>query len=561
MSSRHFLRAAALAVAVLLGGTFTLAPAKPASKAVGKPDKPDKPDKGDKGDKGGNDNKPAKVNWIPKRVEMDDVAGDQTITVKLSADKDVLDVSFFLSGSLREFIGLPEDDPDNPIDILDGESVEIVFELLQDPEEAGHTIGGTIQAMSGGKHLAQPLTFSLKRSSSSGTSEETDSEEELMDSDGKLPLSWFTEDEEPLEDITLDLFDENAEEKGLATIIMVPNRDLENLGLWFTPSVSPCISASFDTDADSVKEAADNESLVLDGDNIAFVAAGTEVPVLLTLKEPTEWTCGGGTLHARSVAGNSRSFPDILGVRFAKGEGLPDDSDSSEIVAPAAVVDAASFNEEPVAASQIVSIFGLGLGSEDQAVFKLDDEGKVSSYLNGTMVLFDGYPAPLLSTSAGQINAIVPSAVKGGDVELQVLHNDKQSVLFPIPLGRPTPSLFTLSGTQAAAINSDGTINGRTNRAGVDTIVLLFGTGGGPTRTPLPDGSVATQALWLAGDVRVLVGGIEADVLYAGVAPGLVSAVVQYNIRLNPLTPKGSQPVKVVINGVESNGAATIFVK
>ena len=248
-------------------------------------------------------------------------------------------------------------------------------------------------------------------------------------------------------------------------------------------------------------------------------------------------------------------------MRFDKGEGVTDDSGTTEIVAPEAVVDAASFDEAPVSASQIVSIFGLGLGPQDQAVFQLDEEGKISSYLNGTMVLFDGYPAPLLSASAGQINAIVPAAVKGGDVELQVLYGDKQSAPFPIPLGRPTPSLFTMSGSQAAAINSDGTLNSRSNPAGLDTIVLLFGTGGGPTRTPLPDGAVATEALWLAGDVRVFVGGIEADILYAGVAPGLVSAVVQYNIRLNPLTPKGSQPVKVVINGVESGGTETIAVR
>jgi uncharacterized protein (TIGR03437 family) len=279
------------------------------------------------------------------------------------------------------------------------------------------------------------------------------------------------------------------------------------------------------------------------------------------LTDPTEWTCGGGTLHARSAAGNSRSFPEIVGVRFEKGEGIEDDSGSTEIIAPEAVVDAASFEEAPVSASQIVSIFGLGLGPEEQQVFQLDDEGKISSYLNGTMVLFGGYPAPLLSASAGQINAIVPSAVKGGDVELQVLYGDKQSALFPVPLGRPTPSLFTLSGNQAAAINSDGTLNSRSNPAAAGTIVSLFGTGGGPTRTPLPDGAVATDALWLASDVRVLVGGIEADVVYAGVAPGLVSAVVQYNIRLNPLTPKGTQRLKVTINGVESTGTETIAVQ
>jgi uncharacterized protein (TIGR03437 family) len=177
------------------------------------------------------------------------------------------------------------------------------------------------------------------------------------------------------------------------------------------------------------------------------------------------------------------------------------------------------------------------------------------------MVLFDGYPAPLLSTSAGQINAIVPAAVRGSDVELQVLHNDEQSALFPVPLGRPTPSLFTLSGTQAAAVNADGTLNGRSTPAGKGTIVLLFGTGGGPTVTPLPVGAAATEAIRLAGYVRVFIGGVEADVLYAGTAPGMVSAVTQYNVRINPQTPRGAQLVSIVINGVEGTGTATISVR
>jgi uncharacterized protein (TIGR03437 family) len=50
-------------------------------------------------------------------------------------------------------------------------------------------------------------------------------------------------------------------------------------------------------------------------------------------------------------------------------------------------------------------------------------------------------------------------------------------------------------------------------------------------------------------------------VQYAGTAPGLVSAAVQFNIQLNAQTPKGQQRVVVTINGVESNGRAMIFVQ
>jgi uncharacterized protein (TIGR03437 family) len=542
MSKRKFFFALVLAVFFLAGPPCASA-AQPAAKAMGKPDKPDKPDKADKG---GNENKPAKVTWAPSRLSMSDINGEGTFVVEVWADKEVEEASLFTSGSLRNYIGLPGE----PITIPEGGKVEVTFELIETPEDAGHTIGGTIHLLLGGKHLAKPLTVSLKRdANSAGDGHESDEGDELIDSLGTLPVSWLL-DGEPLEDITLDLFDENGE----ALITMVANRDLRNLGLWFTPSVNSDIFAEFDID----EEVEDVLEFAEDG-SILFVKAGTEVTVKLTLRESDSLDefFGGGTLHVRSVLGNSRSYPGILGVRF--NADLEDEEE--EPVAPAAVVDAASFEEQPVAAFQIVSIFGLGLGSEEQAVFELTEDGKIGEYLNGTMVLFDGYPAPLLSTSAGQINAIVPSAVRGGDVELQIVRNDKLSALFPLPVGPPTPSLFTLAGNQAAAVNEDGTLNSSASPAARDTMLSLFGTGGGPTQTPLADGAIADQALWLAGQVRVFVGGVEAEVHYAGAAPGIVSAVSQFNIRINPQTPQGFQTVRITIDGVENLGAPGVYVQ
>lgn len=553
MMYRPLLRTAALAVTLSFSGIATLAAAQPSAKEMGKPDKPDKPDKG------GSENKPAKVSWSPKRVEMGDVGDDGIISVELSADKEVLGISLFTSGSLNGVLGLPDS-----FDIPEGETVVVEFELLETPDEAGRTIGGTVHVQAGGKHLAQPLAFSLKRLETGGSDDNgggDDEDGELLDDDGSLPVSWLF-DGESLRDITIDLFDSD----GIAQIVMVANRDLENLGLWFTPSTSACVAASFEQPSEDENGTGEDDTeergLEFDEDgNISFIPKGTEVNVTLELTNPDAFTCGGGTLHVRSIAGNSRSFPQIVGVRIAKGEGVEEETEDPEVVAPLAIVDAASFSQEPIAASQIISIFGIGLGSDDPAVFSVGQDGEVSEYLNGTMVLFDGYPAPLLSTSAGQINAIVPAAVKGGDVELQVLRNDRQSPPFPVAVGPPTPSLFILSGTQAAAINANGTLNGNANPARGGTVVSLFGTGAGPMITPLPDGAVADRAIRLAGAVRVFVGGVEATVQYAGTAPGLVAAAVQFNVQLSAQTPKGPQPVVVTVNGVESTGAATISVQ
>ena len=64
-----------------------------------------------------------------------------------------------------------------------------------------------------------------------------------------------------------------------------------------------------------------------------------------------------------------------------------------------------------------------------------------------------------------------------------------------------------------------------------------------------------------AEEVRIFIGGVEADVLYAGTAPGLAAAVVQYNIRIHGRTPPGPQPVVIVIDGIESGDSATMAIE
>jgi uncharacterized protein (TIGR03437 family) len=111
-------------------------------------------------------------------------------------------------------------------------------------------------------------------------------------------------------------------------------------------------------------------------------------------------------------------------------------------------------------------------------------------------------------------------------------------------------------------LNFDGSVNGNTNPARRGSIVTFFGTGAGPTEPALQDGSVAPAALSLASEnVRLFIGGVEAQVLYAGAAPGLVGAVVQINARIAGGTPRGPQPVLFVVDGIESGDSVTLAVQ
>ncbi len=217
-----------------------------------------------------------------------------------------------------------------------------------------------------------------------------------------------------------------------------------------------------------------------------------------------------------------------------------------------------------MAPGEIVSIFGEDLGPEQLEVFQLNDEGEVDESLGDVMVFFDGYPGRVLSANSNQVNVIVPTAVKGGSTDLLVINGKGRSTLFPLALTPVAPSLFTLTGTgrgQAAVINSDGSINGNSNAARFGTTIVFFGTGMGNTEPPLAEGEVAQEALPLAADVQVFVGGVEAMVTYAGSAPGMVSAVTQINARMSAATPKGPQDIVVVVNGVESPTGIKVAVR
>jgi uncharacterized protein (TIGR03437 family) len=65
--------------------------------------------------------------------------------------------------------------------------------------------------------------------------------------------------------------------------------------------------------------------------------------------------------------------------------------------------------------------------------------------------------------------------------------------------------------------------------------------------------------------VSATVGGLQATVEFAGAAPGLVTGVIQFNIRIPTPPPgmslSGNQQVIITINGVSSRTDVTIAIQ
>jgi len=230
------------------------------------------------------------------------------------------------------------------------------------------------------------------------------------------------------------------------------------------------------------------------------------------------------------------------------------------------VLNSASGMGGAVAPGELVVVYGSGLGPPELAGAVISSAGKLSKNIAGTSVLFNGVAAPLVYVRADQVAAIVPNAVAGQtNVTVQARFQNDSTAVVSLPVAKTMPGLFTLDQSghgQGAILNQDGTINSRDNPAPHGSIVVLFGTGQGLTDPDFPEDELADDPLPEPVDpVIVTIGGKQAEILYAGAAPGL-AGVMQINMRLpRGIDPSNSVPVSVKIGTNSSQPGVTLSLR
>ncbi len=126
------------------------------------------------------------------------------------------------------------------------------------------------------------------------------------------------------------------------------------------------------------------------------------------------------------------------------------------------------------------------------------------------------------------------------------------------------PGLFTAnaSGSGPGAIrNQDLSVNSASNPAPRGSIVV-YATGEGATDPVGVDGQVAATAFPKPTlPVTVRIGGMPAEVLYAGAAPSLVAGVLQVNVRVPEGVPDGAAEVRLIVGSAESPAGVTVAVQ
>ena len=236
------------------------------------------------------------------------------------------------------------------------------------------------------------------------------------------------------------------------------------------------------------------------------------------------------------------------------------------VISANGIVNAASYVTGGVAPGEMITIFGSGLGPATLAPLQTDQRGYVSTTLGGTQVLFDGTPAPLIYSLAGQVSAVVPYETFGkSSTQVQVVFQGQSSSTVSVPVVTALPGIFTLNSSGSgpgAIVNQDGTVNSAANPAAAGSIVMIFATGEGQTNPDgtdgKPDGFPAPAPI---APVSATIGGLNADVQYAGGVAGLVAGFLQVNVRLpSGVSTSSAVPVILSIGGKSSQANVTLAV-
>lgn len=226
------------------------------------------------------------------------------------------------------------------------------------------------------------------------------------------------------------------------------------------------------------------------------------------------------------------------------------------------------------APGSLLVIYGQNIGPETMVSFD-PSSPRVPASLAGVSVELQGEAAPILYAWKDQICIAIPYGVEvNRPYMLQVNHAGQRSNLWPLMITPAAPGLFTATGAGAGPVAAYAydeekkeyylvTEAAPALRGGY---AVLYATGEGMPVQPADagrlDGTIAQKASQPNSPVTVTVGGLPAEVHYAGASPGLIVGIIQLNIRIPPaVTPGKAVPVAIRVRGVASPGGPTLNVK
>lgn len=242
------------------------------------------------------------------------------------------------------------------------------------------------------------------------------------------------------------------------------------------------------------------------------------------------------------------------------------------------VNNAASY-QPGIGMNAILSLFGVGFYTENakRTAGRGDFvEGRFPKELACVAVEVAGERVPITYVQNDQINAQAPTKAINGPVEVRVIlnpgrPNELRTVVATVNMNEYMPALFTFNGKSVAAVFPNSTTlvadpavvpGGRPAAPG--EVITVYGTGFGATSPTWQAGEVTTGLSPIRDPYTVTIGSLtlaREDILYGGLAPGAISGLYQFNLRIPASADNGDNPVAIRIGGVSTPAGLTIPVK
>jgi uncharacterized protein (TIGR03437 family) len=328
-------------------------------------------------------------------------------------------------------------------------------------------------------------------------------------------------------------------------------------GSWTTPQTSCSFTLAPASLTVGMNETAGSIALAADP-GCPWMASGT--PPWLRITSALRGSGGGAVSY--DIAANPYGTPrngtiTIGGKNIFVSQGVS----AGALPVITNVLNGASFLAG-LSSSTWITIQGTNLGPGARSWTTSDFAGnRLPTQLGGVSVTINGFPAFIYYVSPTQLNVLAADDVTIGPVQVEVDTPDGRSASFTVQKQQLSPALFLFDQgghKYAAGVHTDGSYVGSANLipgavsrpAAPGDVILLFGTGFGVTNPVAATATLLAQPAPLSAPVTIRIGGVAADVSFAGL---VASGECQFNVTV-PEVPPGDQTVVAEIGGVTSQG-------
>lgn len=292
---------------------------------------------------------------------------------------------------------------------------------------------------------------------------------------------------------------------------------------------------------------------------VAASFSNGDPPLALSSFQSGRWSATWTPEHPFSsltVKLNAESFTPAL-TGSAEITGSAPANPRVPIIGVGGIVSAASYVSSP-APGTLISLFGTAL-----ADFLAGANGlPLPDQLATTSVILKGARAPLVYVSENQINALVPYQLPGNaKYQVIVLRGMTLSSPETIAIFDSQPAVFTTDQSGKGQghiyiVGSDGaqTLAAPASPASAGHVLTVYCAGLGEVQPPLVAGVAAPagQLENTVNPVTATIGGVAANVLFAGLTPGF-TGLYQINMTVPRGVTRGDAvPLVLTVAGIAS---------